>query len=155
MISQWEGMEGKEERVGGDLLLEKRDKKRISKVIRKLSGRFEERECHERQPDVICRGEGNLFSFSTITFSNSVNMEEIKIRRKNTANKANYQSSNISNVSTNEKSRSNEPNSRKCVTNQSGDIDGNRKRKESWRIDNPRTKKPKMDGVQLGVLKFV
>ena len=69
MISQWEGMEGKEERVGGDRLLDKRGRKRLSKVIRKLSGRFEEREeCHESQLDVMCRGEGNLFSFSTITF---------------------------------------------------------------------------------------
>ena len=123
-------------------------------MIRKLCGRFEEREeCHESQPDVMCRGEGNLFS--TITFSNSVNMEEIKTRRKNTANDAKYQFSNINNISTNEKSRSNKSISRKCVTNQSGDIDRNRKRKASWRVDNPGTKKPKMDGVQLGVLKFV
>ena len=37
MISQWEGMDGKEERAGGDHLLDKRGRKRLSKVIRKLS----------------------------------------------------------------------------------------------------------------------
>ena len=59
MISQWEGMEGKEERAVGDYLLDKRSRKRLSKVIRKLSGRFKEKEeCHESQPDVMCRGEG-------------------------------------------------------------------------------------------------
>ena len=82
-------------------------------------------------------------------------MEEFKTRRNNTANDAKYQFSNVINVSTNEKSRSNQSISRKCVTNQSGDIDRNRKRKASWREDNPGTKKSKMDGVQLGVLKFV
>ena len=150
MISQWERMEGKEERVGGDRLLDKRGRKRLSKVIIKLSGRFEEREeGHESQPDVMCRGERE--QVSTISFSNLVNMEEFKTRRKNTANDAKYQFSNVINVSTNEKSRSNQSISRKCVTNQSGDIGRIRKRKASWRDDNPGTKKSKMDGVQLGV----
>ena len=82
-------------------------------------------------------------------------MEECKNRRKNNANDASYQFSNINNISTNEKSRIRKSISRKCGTNQSRDMSGNRKRKASWRVDNPGTKKPKMDGVQLGVLKFV
>ena len=151
MISQWKGMEGKEERVGGDLLLDKRGRKRISNVIRKLSGQFEERGSHSSQLDVMCRGEGNILSFSTNNISNSVKWEEIQTRRKNTANKANYQSSNYIKVSTNENSRKYEPTSRMCGTNQSGEIERVRKRKAFWRDDNPGTKKSKMEMGQLGM----
>ena len=44
MISQWEGMEDKEERSRDDLSVDKRGRKRLSKVMRELSGRFEEGE---------------------------------------------------------------------------------------------------------------
>jgi hypothetical protein len=147
MISQWEGMEGKEERVGGDLLLNKRGRKRLSNVIRKLSGQFEERESHISQLDVMCGGEGNILSFSSNKVSNSVKWEESKIRRKNTASKATYQSSNSMKVSTNRNSQKYEPTSILCGTNQSGDMD--RKRKAFWR-DNPVAKKSKMEMGQLG-----
>ena len=57
-------------------------------MIRKLSGRLEEREeGHESQPHVMCRGERE--QVSTISFSYLVNMEEFKNRRKNNANDAN------------------------------------------------------------------
>ena len=57
-ISQWEGMEGREVRSGDDHSVDKRGRKRLSKVIRKLTGRFEEgEEEHNRQPEVECRRE--------------------------------------------------------------------------------------------------
>ena len=58
MIGQWEGIEMKEVRSEDDHLVDKRGRKRLSKVIRKLSGRFEEgEEEHRSQPDVECRKE--------------------------------------------------------------------------------------------------
>ena len=70
MISQWEGMDVKEERSGDDHSVDKRGRKRLSKVIRKLSGRFEEgEEDHNSQPEVKCRSERE----DILTFSNSVN----------------------------------------------------------------------------------
>ena len=95
----------------------------------------------------MCGGEGNLLSFSSNKVSNSVKWEESKIRRKNTASKATYQSSNSMKVSTNRNSRKYEPTSILCGTNQSGDMD--RKRKAFWR-DNPVAKKSKMEMGQLG-----
>jgi hypothetical protein len=138
-------MEGKEERVGGDLLLNKRGKKRLSNVIQKLSGQFEERESHTSQLDVMCGGEGNILSFSNHRVSNSVKWEEIQIRRKNTASKANYQSSKNIKVSTNRNSHSYEPISIMCGTNQSGEMERDGKRKALWRNDNLVTKKSKIE----------
>ena len=57
-------------RHGDDNSVDKRGRKRLSKVIRKLSGRFEEgEEDHNSQPEVKCRSERE----DILTFSNSVN----------------------------------------------------------------------------------
>ena len=75
MICQWEGMEGEEVGAGDHLLNERGRKKRISKVIRKLSGRFEEGVGnHESQPGG--RGSGGREEISSITsFSKLFNLE--------------------------------------------------------------------------------
>ena len=66
MIRHWEGMEGEEVGTGDHLLNERGRKKRISKVIRKLSGRFEEGVGnHESQPGG--RGSGGREEISSIT----------------------------------------------------------------------------------------
>ena len=57
MISQWEGMEENEEGSKDDLSVDKRGRKRLSKVIRELSGRFAEGEKHISQPGDECEGE--------------------------------------------------------------------------------------------------
>ena len=59
MISQWEGMEDKEGRSGDDLSVDKRGRKRLSKLIGKLSGRLEEGEEEQiSQPGEECGRKG-------------------------------------------------------------------------------------------------
>ena len=59
MISQREGMEDKEGRSGDDLSVDKRGRKRLSKVIRKLSRRFKEGEEEQiSQPGEECGRKG-------------------------------------------------------------------------------------------------
>ena len=74
-------MEMKEVRSGDYHLVDKTGRKRLSKVIRKLSGRFEEGgEERRSQPDVECRREGEDKHTLKFSFSNSVNGDEDKKR---------------------------------------------------------------------------
>jgi hypothetical protein len=142
MICQWEGMEGEEMGAGDHLLNERGRKKRISKVIRQLSGRFEEGVGnHESQPGG--RGSGGREEISSITsFSKLFNLE-------NKSESFSISSSN-NRISTNSISRISRSNSILYGTNQSGESAVGRKRKAFWRENNPATKKSKMEGVQLG-----
>jgi hypothetical protein len=127
MICQWEGMEGEEVRAGDHLLDKRGRKKRMSKVIRKISGRFEEGDGdHKSQTGGKGSGERENISH-TISFSN---LEEGNKRKMNNI------ISNSIRISTDRKSRKNGAE--------------RRKRKAFWREDNPVTKKSKLDEVQLG-----
>ena len=142
MICQWEGMEGEEVGAGDHLLNERGRKKRISKVIRKLSGRFEEGVGNqESQPGG--RGSGGRKEISSITSISKL---------FNLGNKSESFSISSSNnrISTNSISRIARSNSILCGNNQSGESAVGRKRKAFWEEDNPATKKSKMEGAQLG-----
>jgi hypothetical protein len=76
MICQWEGIKGEEVRAVDLLLNERRRQKRINKVIRKLSGRFDEVVGdHESQPGGRCSGGREEIS-SITSFSKLFNWEK-------------------------------------------------------------------------------
>ena len=135
------GRPGSDPETGGDG--ERRGRKRLSKVIRKLSGKFEKRDEEEpiSQPGggIGNKGRGaeeHYLSIKDMTFSSLNNGLGQNSKEGNIVNNAFVKFSKTVNISTNERSRSQNcvSNSRMNVTNQR---QAGRKRKADESDDNP------------------